>query len=249
MKKKLFYLFPILIALVAAGLFWTKFDSNLQQIEAKYDMSYVQSLSGGFVDTLENYVKDENLSVEQFNVLCNKAASDMTPDELTKMNRIRDKQLKPAPDVLMQKVIPIDDMNNYLSGKYKTPKGFISICADVKQYKDISDYYYGLRLDYVGTTFKQDSRSYGVIRFKAANIGKSIIPKSPVNGGTYKDPYPFGGAGFTTGTNGRMGSPEWVMPEFTALDEGAEIFEIYQDGKETLRAIYRTKAGKFMPIK
>ena len=150
--------------------------------------------------------------------------------------------------MLMQKVITTYDMNKYLTGEYKTPKGFISICADVKQYKNMQDDYYGLRLDYEGTYFKPVEKSYAVIRFQAANIGKAIIPKAEVNGGTYQDPYPFGGVGFTTGTNGRWGSPEWVMPEFTVLDDGAQLFEIFQDGTEVLKAVYRAEAGQFISV-
>ncbi len=38
------------------------------------------------------------------------------------MNRIRERQLKPAPDVLMQKVITAGEMEKYLSGEYKPPR-------------------------------------------------------------------------------------------------------------------------------
>ncbi|MEN6461451.1 MAG: S-layer homology domain-containing protein [Syntrophomonas sp.] len=214
----------------------------------RYDIAYLQSLPGGFVDTIARYAEEEGLTVAEFKALCEKAAADMSPDELAKMNNIRAKQMKPTPDTLMQKVITIYDMNKYLSGEYKTPKGFISICADVKQYKNLQDCYYGLRLDYNGTYFKPDEKSYAVIRFRAANIGKVTIPRSKINSGTFEDPYPFGGAGFTTGTNGRWGSPEWVMPEFTVLDDGAQIFELFQDGTEVLKAIYRAEAGQFVAV-
>jgi hypothetical protein len=214
----------------------------------RYDIAYLQSLQGGFVDTIAQYAGEEGLTVAEFKALCEKAAGNMSPDELGKMNNIRAKQMKPTPDTLMQKVITIYDMNKYLSGEYKTPKGFISICADVKQYKNLQDCYYGLRLDYDGTYFKPDEKSYAVIRFKAANIEKAITPRSETNSGTFKDPYPFGGAGFTTGTNGRWGSPEWVMPEFTVLDDGAQLFELFQDGTEVLKAIYRAEAGNFVAV-
>jgi len=214
----------------------------------RYDIAYLQSLKGGFVDTIAQYAEEEGLTIEVFKALCAKAAGDMTQDELVKMNNIRTKQMQPTPNTLMQKVITTYDMNKYLSGEYKTPKGFISICADVKQYKNMHDHYYGLRLDYDGTYFKPDEKSYAVIRFKAANIAKAIIPKSEANGGTFKDPYPFGGAGFTTGTNGYWGSPEWVMPEFTVLNDGAQLFELFPDGTEVLKAIYRAEAGQFVSV-
>lgn len=223
-------------------------ETSVVNIPLKYDLNYLQSLRGGFVDTIEKYAKEQDLTVEEFKILCGKAASDMTEDELLKMNAIREKQLKPTPDMLMQKVITTYDMNKYLVGDYKTPKGFISICADVKQYRTLKDYYYGLRLDYKGSIFNSDENSYAVIRFQATNIEKSIIPKSEINKGTYQDPYPFGGVGFTTGTSGYWGSPEWVMPEFTVLKDGAQIFEIFQDKTETLKAVYSTEKGQFVAV-
>ena len=222
--------------------------ARLLEETPKYDLAYTSSLKGGFTDTIESYASAEGLTIEDFKVLCAKAALDLSPSQLTKMNAIREKQLKPTPDTLMQKVITTYELNKYLAGEYKTPKGFISVAADVKQYKNVADCYYGLRLDYEGSYFKGDDESYAVIRFKAKNIEKSIVPRSPVNGGTYEDPYPFGGVGYTTGTKGRWGSPEWVMPEFTVLYDGAQLFELYQDGREELRGIYSESEGRFLAI-
>lgn len=214
-----------------------------------YHYFYLQTLEGGFIDTISDYAKARNWTVEQFNEVNERSAAQMTAEELEAMNHIRNKQLKPDPQRLMQKVITTYDMNQYLSGAYKTPKGFVSIAADVKQYRTVEDMYYGLRLDYEGTYFKPEEESYAVIRFKADNIEKAVIPKSPANGGDVEDPYPFGGAGFTTGTNGRFGSPEWVMPEFTVLQEGAELYEVYSDGTEVLRAVYHVDCGQFVEVK
>lgn len=213
-----------------------------------YDQTYLQGLSGGFTDTIGQYAQEQGLSEEEFRTLCEKAAADMSADELAKINAIRDQQIVPNADTLMQKVITLYDMEKYLSGEYKTPKGFVSACADVKQYNTTEDMYYGLRLDYEGTYFKPEGESYAVIRFYAANIDQAVIPKSPANGGTIEDPYPFGGAGFTTGTNGRWGSPEWKMDEFTVLNDGAQLFEVAEDGTQTLRAVYVAEAGQFVPV-
>lgn len=214
----------------------------------RYDIPYLQQLDGGFVDTISRYAGEEGMTVEAFRVLCEKSAAEMTVEELAMMNRIREKQLKPTAGTLMQKVITTYDMNKYLSGAYRTPKGFISICADVKQYDSIQEFFNGLRLDYAGTYFKPDEGSYAVIRFKAANIEKAFVPKLVMNGGTFQDPYPFGGAGFTTGTGGTWGSPEWVMPEFTVLYDGAQLFEIFQDGTEVLRGVYKAEPGRFISL-
>ena len=118
----------------------------------------------------------------------------------------------------------------------------------MKQYETVQDMYYGLRLDYDGTYFKPEGENYAVIRFYAANADQAVVPKSPANGGDVEDPYPFGGAGFTTGTNGRWGSPEWVMNEFTVPDDGAQLFEIQEDGTEILRGVYTAEAGQFVPV-
>jgi len=213
-----------------------------------YDYDYLQSLDGGFTDTISSYAEEQGMTVDEFRALCEKPASEMTEEELTSMNAIRDKQIIPDADTLMQKVITTYDMEKYLSGEYKTPKGFVSVCADVKQYHTTQDMYYGLRLDYDGTYFKPEGENYAVIRFYAANIDQATIPKSPANGGTVEDPYPFGGAGFTTGTNGRWGSPEWTMAEFTVLNDYAQLFEVQEDGTEILRGVYLAEAGQFVPV-
>ena len=53
--------------------------------------------------------------------------------------------------------------------------------------------------------------------------------------------------GFTSGNNGRLGVLEWKLVKDTEFSEGAEIWEVFNDGRETLRAMY--KDGKFNTIK
>lgn len=259
MKKKLYTIVLMLLLtllilpagaiasndLDAHGLTIAAASSNSQIV---WNTAYLQTLKGGFIDTIIQYAGDEDLSIFTFAAKCEKSALSMTPAELSKLNRIRARQLKPTADTLMQKVITTDRMNEYLSGKQVAFQGFISICADVKQYRKIPDFYYGLRLDYENTTFKPDAESCAVIRFKAANIEKAIIPRLKENGGTFSDKYPFGGVGFTTGTNERLGSPEWVMPEVIVLDDGAQLFQLFQDGREELKGIYQAEAKRFIPV-
>lgn len=239
MKKRVL---PILLAvLLAAGIFTGCGKKKTEPID-------ITGLAGGMPDTIAEYAAAEGWTVEEFDTMCQKAAADMTAEELEKMNNIRAKQIVPTPDTLMQKVITTYDMEKYLSGEYKTPRGYVSVCADVKDYVTMEDMFYGLRLDYEGTYFAPDEDSYAIIRFKAENIGDAIIPRSPANGGDVEDPYPFGGAGFTTGTNGRMGTPEWVMGDFTVLADGAQLLEVMPDGTLILRAVYTVEAGQFVPV-
>ena len=84
-----------------------------------------------------------------------------------------------------------------------------------------------------------------VIRFKSKDIPENIvIPK----GGTFDNwVYPFASTGFTSGNNGRLGIPEWNLLQRIDFEDGAELWEVFNDGRETLRAVY--KDGKFNTIK
>ena len=59
--------------------------------------------------------------------------------------------------------------------------------------------------------------------------------------------YPFTVHGFTSGNNGRLSVPEWHFQSRIDIQEDTEIWEIFNDGTEELRAIYRS--GKFVIIK
>ena len=220
-----------------------------------YDRAYINSLRGGFPDTVDAYLKDRGVTLENFKNMCVKNVGQMSPDELQFVNSLRDKQLHPTSDMLVQKVIPVSYIEKYLNGELKNVTGFFSICADTKHYLTVSDFYYGLRLDsdgegldYEGTLFPMDAQSIGVIRFKATNIEKSIIPRLVSDGGTFSDPLPFGGVGFTTASHGRLTSPEWFLPEIAVLEDGAEIWEVFADGSEILRGVYDTREGRFVRV-
>lgn len=208
----------------------------------EYSIENVFRLRGGFPETAEAKAESTGLKLEDFLKLQKCSASSMLPEELKKLNEIRESQIKPSPAVLMQKVVPSGDIGRYISGEKKV-KGFLSVCADTAGYRTVNDFYYGLRLDYPGSKYSHGMKSIGIIRFKAKNASKCIIPRSRGFGGDFSDPYPFGGHGFTTGTNGRLGTPEWVLQEPADLYDGAAIFELWSDGEETLRAIFRN--GKF----
>jgi hypothetical protein len=240
----------VVLALLVLTLSLTACDGTARRdggYTPKYTHAYISAIAGGFVDTIGQYCVEEGITVERFRELCQLRAEEMTPEDLGRMNNIRARQWTPSDNVLMQKVITLYDMNKYLSGEYLTPRGSVSICADVNQYVTTSDMYYGLRLDYTGTYFTL-AEDFAVIRFFAVNADIATIPLSPYNGGDCTDPYPFGGVGFTTGTNGVWGSPEWKFSVFTVLVDGAEIFRVDGSGKETLVGVYVAESGKFVPV-
>lgn len=59
---------------------------------------------------------------------------------------------------------------------------------------------------------------------------------------------PFTGHGFTSGSNERLGVPEWKSGYLTP-DEGAELWEVYLDGSEILRAKFSSSQNKFISVK
>ena len=113
------------------------------------------------------------------------------------LNNIRGSIPNPTSNTLMQKVIPQSDIANYTSGNYTSCRGYVTTASDAKHLSTPEDVYYGMRLDYEGTKFAPKDQSYGAIRFKANNVGKAEVPKSPANLGTVNDPPPFTGHGFT----------------------------------------------------
>ena len=81
-----------------------------------------------------------------------------------------------------------------------------------------------------------------VIRFKSEDAPQIlVIPTSE------DIDYPFTAQGFTSGNNGRLGIPEWNLLQRIDFEDGAELWKVFNDGRETLRAVY--KDGKFNTIK
>jgi len=101
--------------------------------------------------------------------------------------------------------------------------------------------------DYSGTKFSLSDGSCGVIRYKASDVSSITIPKSPSNGGIVSDPMPFTGHGFTSGKNGLLGVPEWKSA-YVIPKDGAELWEVFSDGSEFLRAKFSALDNKFIPV-
>ena len=97
---------------------------------------------------------------------------------------------------------------------------------------------------FTNSKFFTSANSCGVIRFKNTRSSEVVIPTGPQYNGY---DYPFTAHGFTSGSNGRLGVPEWHFQSRIDIQEGTEIWEIFNDGTEELRAIYRS--GKFVIIK
>ena len=224
----------------------TSVVSETVKATGKYSLASI-SKERGFIDLLPNLLKKEGLTMDDFRYIMLKNVNALTETEKMKLARIRNAIPKPDANTVMQKVIPKTDIENYInptSNYYKQIGGYVSTAADTKHLKTFNDLYYGERLDYTNSKFFMSANSCGIIRFKNTRSSEVVIPTgSQYNGYDY----PFTAHGFTSGSNGRLGVPEWHFQSRIDIQEGTEIWEIFNDGTEELRAIYRN--GKFVIIK
>lgn len=197
---------------------------------------------------LGEVLKQQGLTLEEFNKLRLTDVSQLTNDEKALLKMIRESIPMPDSNTLMQKVIPASDVQKYLDGTYTQIGGFVTRAEDVTQLKTYDDIYNSLRLDYPDTAYDIVSDdTLAVIRYNTNETPKIQIPYSSEMGGVTTGADPFTGNGFTKATNGQI-IPEYKMSDFARIEDGAQLIEIGKDGKETLKAIYDVDFGRFVPI-
>lgn len=197
---------------------------------------------------LGEVLKQQGLTLEEFNKLRLTDVSQLTNDEKALLKMIRESIPMPDSNTLMQKVIPASDVQKYLDGTYTQIGGFVTRAEDVTQLKTYDDIYNSLRLDYPDTAYDIVSDdTLAVIRYNTNETSKIQIPYSSEMGGVTTGADPFTGNGFTKATNGQI-IPEYKMSDFSRIEDGAQLIEIGKDGKETLKAIYDVDFGRFVPI-
>lgn len=199
---------------------------------ANYSKSIIKS-KRGFVNQIYSLLEQEGLKMDDFHYMMQKSSNALTTTEKEAINRIRAALPKPNSTSVMQKVIPKGDIEKYINGaKGTNVSGYVTKAADAKHLETFEDLYNGLRLDYTGTEFFIGDGSCGVLRFTSSNTKSAVIPA----GGSYaKYEYPFTAHGFTAGKSERLGAPEWHLPNNIEMEEGAELWEILNDGSEILR--------------
>jgi len=98
-------------------------------------------------------LKQQGLTLEEFNKLRLTDVSQLTNDEKALLKMIRESIPMPDSNTLMQKVIPASDVQKYLDGTYTQIGGFVTRAEDVTQLKTYDDIYNSLRLDYPDTAY------------------------------------------------------------------------------------------------
>ena len=203
----------------------------------------------GFSDDIGRLAKKQGLSVDDFKRLQQKRYDKMAPIEQDKIDAIRKAIAMPDGNTILQKVIPKSDIQKYLNGEYTQVGSFITTAKDAKHLTTFEDLYYGIRLDFKlddGTRpFKLNDGSCGVIRYRTPKPKAKVA--RVVDGVGEELELPYTGSGFTGGNKGKLGVPEWETP-YNTPDDGAELWEVFSDGREILRAKFSTTQNKFIEI-
>ena len=228
--------FIAILAIEAACTEETKDFLNPE--EGQYTQKYVSTLNG-FSEEKSSILSTYGVNEQNFIRLSTDSAWALPNAEQQILKNIRNDVSCPNEQTLLQKVIPLEDLTIYMDNVYGgTIGGFVSEAADVKTLKTMHDIYWGLRLDYEGTKFKENGAGYAIIRFYSESISNLQIPYVEELGGTQNHSWPNGGGGFTTSTLGQGGYPEWAFNGYYAPKEGAELYEVTPMGKEILRSVY-----------
>lgn len=203
-----------------------------------YNVTYVRNLKG-FTDVRDQMLRDNEISFRDFLIWSTDSAWSLKREHQIKLKGLRDAVERPSQSVLLQKVIPLEDISTYMNNVYGgTVGGFVSVAADMRDVRTMFDVYWGLRLDYEGSKFRKDGAGYAVIRFFSPSASKVTIPYCPELGGTQPHEWPNGGGGFTTSLLNEGGYPEWKTIGYDAPAAGAELYEVTPEGREILRSVY-----------
>ena len=132
----------------------------------------------------------------------------------------------PAPKTKMNKTIPTEFVESYLSGERNSFAGFVSVDEHSKSLTTLPEIVEGNRLDYPNTPFDlEKTKTYAKISFFLDEADKLDIPFGELDNASY----PFTGRGFT-------GSKNIILPEYKLIEE-----RNFMDGD--LITIFESKSG------
>lgn len=89
----------------------------------KYSLANV-SKELGFIDILPDLLKREGMTMDEFHYMMQKNVNVLTEAEKAKLAYIRNALPKPSDNTLMQKVVPLHDIERYISGDYQKNQRF-----------------------------------------------------------------------------------------------------------------------------
>ncbi|KIL43110.1 T7SS effector LXG polymorphic toxin [Jeotgalibacillus campisalis] len=200
---------------------------------------------------IEKILEGQNLTLSEFQELKLKNVAELTNDEVRIIKEIRESVPPITNNTMLQKIIPINDIEKYLLGEYAEIGGYIAKLEDVDHIIDYSEVVESFRLDYTSWNgsrpFPEDGNAYGKIKFTTNHVDNVEIPYGACFGGRNTDGFPCTLNGFTGSRNGEI-VPEWQFDNRYFPNNGAELYEV-TDGIEKLVAKFDSDLKVFIPIK
>jgi hypothetical protein len=205
---------------------------DLQYFSSKTDSKSItnSAINEKTSPQLKTLLKEKGIDDVYFQSLLHPERT-LNSSETALVNQVREELSAVASGTMMQKVIPQQDIYQYLyNPKYVGTRGFVTTKEHAEGLVSLEDIYYGLRLDYDQTAFKINSgmidhtssrigekdQFYGVFQYKA-DAEKLATPSDPP---TPKN-FPYTGKGFS-------GSKTDIIPEFYQKSKDFEDGDIFQ---------------------
>lgn len=194
---------------------------------------------------LGEVLKQQGLTLEEFNKLRLTDVKDLTKEQIAQMKAIREAVPKIDANTYIQKTIPASDIDKYIGEDgWSTIGGYVARYDDVSHIKGYDNVVESSRLDYVTgdgvRPYPEGGDTYAYIKFKTTDAEKIKTPYGKIFGGTNTDGPPCTLNGFTGARNGQI-IPEWSLSgEYVKPKKGAELHKVV-NGKDTVVAIFDGK--------
>lgn len=194
---------------------------------------------------LGEVLKQQGLTLEEFNKLRLTDVKDLTKEQIAQMKAIREAVPKIDANTYIQKTIPASDIDKYIGEDgWSTIGGYVARYDDVSHIKGYDNVVESSRLDYVTgdgvRPYPEGGDTYAYIKFKTTDAEKIKTPHGEIFGGTNTDGPPCTLNGFTGARNGQI-IPEWSLSgEYVKPKKGAELHKVV-NGKDTVVAIFDGK--------
>ena len=197
------------------------------------------------VGALGEVLKQQGLTLEEFNKLRLTDVKDLTKEQIAQMKAIREAVPKIDANTYIQKTIPASDIDKYIGEDgWSTIGGYVARYDDISHIKGYDNVVESSRLDYVTgdgvRPYPEGGDTYAYIKFKTTDAEKIKTPHGEIFGGTNTDGPPCTLNGFTGARNGQI-IPEWSLSgEYVKPKKGAELHKVV-NGKDTVVAIFDGK--------
>ena len=217
-------------------------DAEVKKIGDALDETTKSSFAN---KNLGEVLKQQGLTLEEFNKLRLTDVKDLTKEQIAQMKAIREAVPKIDANTYIQKTIPASDIDKYIGEDgWSTIGGYVARYDDVSHIKGYDNVVESSRLDYVTgdgvRPYPEGGDTYAYIKFKTTDTEKIKTPYGEIFGGTNTDGPPCTLNGFTGARNGQI-IPEWSLSgEYVKPKKGAELHKVV-NGKDTVVAIFDGK--------